>query len=159
MAQIEFIGIDNYFKRLNELGKYSIGLCKRALYDGAAVIADAVRAEVNALPTSDRDAKKGDPQPILSYEKDGLVDGLGVAKMKDDNGVIYTRIDFDGYNRLKSKKYPSGHPNSMVARAINSGTSKRRKNPFMNRAISKGRAKAQAAMAARMDADIEEIMK
>ena len=59
MAQIEFIGIDDYFKRLNELGKYSIGLCKRALYDGAAVIANSVRAEVNALPTSDRDAKNG----------------------------------------------------------------------------------------------------
>ena len=159
MAQIEFIGIDDYFKRLDELGKYSIGLCKRALYDGAAVIADAVRSEVNALPTSDRDAKKGDPQPVLEYEKDGLNEGLGVAKMKDDNGVIYTRIDFDGYNRLKSSKYPSGHPNSMVARAINSGTSKRKKNPFMSRAIRKGRAKAQAAMAARMDADIEEIMK
>ena len=159
MAQIEFIGIDDYFKRLDELGKYSIGLCKRALYDGAAVIADAVRAEVNALPTSDRDAKKGDPQPILEYEKDGLKDGLGIAKMKGDHGFIYTRIDFDGYNRLKSKKYPSGHPNSMVARAINSGTSKRKKNPFMNRAIRKGRAKAEAAMSARMDADINEIMK
>lgn len=158
MAKIEFVGIDDYFKRLDELGNMSIGLCKRALYDGAAVIADAVRDEVNALPTSDRDAKKGESQPILSYEKDGLIAGLGVAKMKDDNGVIYTRIDFDGYNRLKSKTYPSGHPNSMVARAINSGTSKRRKNPFMNRAISKGRAKAQSAMAARMDADIEKIM-
>lgn len=159
MAKIEFIGIDDYFKRLDELGKYSIGMCKRALYDGAAVVADAVRAEVNALPTSDRDAKKGDPQPILEYEKQGLQEGLGVAKMKDEHGVIYTRIDFDGYNRLKSKKYPNGHPNSMVARAINSGTSKRKKNPFMTRAVNKGRAKAQAAMAARMDADIEEIMK
>lgn len=159
MAQIEFIGIDDYFKRLDELGKYSIGLCKRALYDGAAVIADAVRSEVNALPTSDRDAKKGDPQPILEYEKQGLQEGIGVAKMKDEHGVIYTRIDFDGYNRLKSMKYPNGHPNSMVARAINSGTSKRRKNPFMSRAIRKGRAKAEAAMSARMDADINELMK
>lgn len=159
MAKIEFIGIDEYFKRLDELGKYSIGLCKRALYDGAAVIADAVRAEVNALPTSDRDGKKGEDQPILEYEKNGLQEGLGVTKMKSDNGFIYTRIDFDGYNRLKSKKYPNGHPNSMIARAINSGTSKRPKNPFMNRAIKKGRAKAEAAMKARMDADINEIMK
>lgn len=159
MAQIEFVGIDKYFERLDELGKHSIGLCKRALYDGAAVIANSVRAEVNALPTSDRDAKKGESQPILSYEKDGLVEGLGIAKMKDEHGVIYTRIDFDGYNRLKSKKYPSGHPNSMIARAINSGTSKRRKNPFMTRGVNKGKAQAQAAMSARMDADIEEIMK
>ena len=159
MAQIKFIGIDDYFAQLNKLGTKATGLCKRALYDGAAVIANSVRAEVNALPTSDRDAKKGESQPILSYEKDGLVEGLGIAKMKDEHGVIYTRIDFDGYNRLKSKKYPSGHPNSMIARAINSGTSKRRKNPFMTRGVNNGRAKAQAAMSARMDADIEEIMK
>lgn len=159
MATIKFYGIDEYLSKLDQLGKYSIGLCKRALYDGAGEIANAVRAEVNALPTSDRDAPKGEPKPILEYEKQGLVEGLGVAKMKDDNGVIYTRIDFDGYNRLKSKKYPSGHPNSMVARAINSGTSRRKKNPFMNRAVRNGRAKAENAMAARMDADIEEIMK
>ena len=159
MAQIKFIGIDDYFAQLNKLGTKATGLCKRALYDGAAVIANSVRAEVNALPTSDRDAKNGESQPILSYEKDGLVEGLGIAKMKDEHGVIYTRIDFDGYNRLKSKKYPSGHPNSMIARAINSGTSKRRKNPFMTRGVNKGRAQAQAAMSARMDADIEEIMK
>lgn len=156
MAHIEFMGIDAYLERLNKLGDKSTGLCKRALYDGAAVLANAVRDEINALPTSDRD---GDPQPVLEYEKDGLLDGLGIAKMKDNNGVISTRVDFDGYNRLKSKKYPSGHPNSMIARAINSGTSKRKKNPFMSRAIRKGIAKAQAAMAARMDADIEEIMK
>ena len=156
MAQIEFIGIDDYFKRLNELGKYSIGLCKRALYDGAAVLADAVRSEVQALPVTDRNTE---PQQVLSYERDGLLAGLGIAKMKDDGGVVSTRVDFDGYNRLKSKTYPNGHPNSMIARAINSGTSKRPKNPFMNRATRAARAKAEAAMAARMDADIEEIMK
>ena len=86
------------------------------------------------------------------------MEGLGVARMKDDGGVISTRVDFDGYNRMKSKKYPNGHPNSMIARAINSGTSKRPKNPFMKRAASKAKAKANAAMGARLDADIDEIM-
>lgn len=155
MPMIEFYGIDEYFAKLNELRQYSVGLCKRALFDGAGVLADAVRQEVNGLPTTDRN---GTPQEVLEYEKQGLQEGLGVAKMKDDNGMIYTRVDFDGYNRLRSKKYPSGHPNSMVARAINSGTSRRRKNPFMNRAVSKARNAAQNAMASRMDADIEKIM-
>ena len=155
MAQITFTGIDEYFEKLNQLGNKATGLCKRALYDGAAIVADAVRAEVQALPTTDHDET---PQGVFSYEKDGLLDGLGIAKMKDDNGVISTRVDFDGYNRLKSKKYPQGHPNSMIARAINSGTSKRPKNPFMNRAASKAKARANAAMAKRMDADINEIM-
>ena len=156
MARIEFTGIDEYFKKLDRLGDKATGVCKRALYDGAAVLADAVRTEVEALPTTDRN---GDPQQILEYEKQGLLEGMGIAKMRDDGGKISTRVDFDGYNRLRSKAYPNGHPNSMIARAINSGTSKRPKNPFMNRAIRKGRAKSEAAMAARMDADINEIMK
>ena len=156
MAKIEFVGIDEYLEKLNKVGDKTTGLCKRALYDGAAVLADAVRSEVQALPVTDRNTE---PQQVLSYERDGLLAGLGIAKMKDDGGVVSTRVDFDGYNRLKSKTYPNGHPNSMIARAINSGTSKRPKNPFMNRATRAARAKAEAAMAARMDADIEEIMK
>lgn len=156
MARIEFVGIDEYLDSLDQLGKKSKGLCKRALYDGAAVLADAVRAEVQSLPTTD---VNGDPDKVLEYEKEGLLEGLGITKMKDENGRIRTRVDFDGYNRLRSKKYPNGHPNSMIARAINSGSSTRKKNPFMARAVKKARAKAEAAMAARMDADIKEIMK
>ena len=156
MAKIQFTGIDAYIQQLSTLGNSSQGLCKRALYDGAAVVADAVRAEIEALPVTDVNEE---PQGILEYERDGLLEGLGIAKMKEDDGRVSTRVDFDGYNRLKSKAYPKGHPNSMVARAINSGTSARRKNPFMQRAIKKAREKAQQAMAARMDADINEIMK
>ena len=156
MARFEFTGIDEYLDKLNKVGDHAKGLCKRALYDGAAVVADAVRAEVQALPTTDRD---GSPQLPFEYEKQGLLDSLGVSKMKEKDGYIYTHIDFDGYNRMRSKKYPGGHPNSMIARAINSGTSKRPKNPFMTRAIHGARAACEAAMKSRMDADITEIMK
>lgn len=159
MAKIEFVGMDEYLAKLKQLGNDTEGLCKRALYDGAGVVADAVRSEVQSLPTTDRNASKGEAQGILEYEKEGLLEGLGVAAMKVENGRVMTRIDFDGYNRLKSKKYPKGHPNSMVARAINSGTSKRPKNAFMARAVKAARAKAQAAMSARIDADINNIMK
>lgn len=155
MAKIEFIGIDEYMRQLSTLGKSSQALCKRALYDGAAVLADTVRDEIEKLPTTDR---YGDPQLPLGKEKEGLLEGLGIARMKENDGRISTRVDFDGYNTLKSKKYPNGHPNSMIARAINSGTSRRPKNPFMARAVKKAREKAQKAMAARMDADINEIM-
>lgn len=156
MATINFIGLDEYLEQLKTLGNRVTGICKRALYEGAGVLAEHVRAQVEALPVTDVNEE---PQGILEYERDGLLEGLGIAKMRDDDGRISTRIDFDGYNRLKSKKYPNGHPNSMVARAINSGTSTRKKNPFMARAVKAARAKAQSAMAARMDADIAEIMK
>ena len=156
MAKIDFVGIDEYFDTLKKLGDKATGMCKRALYDGAGVLADAVRTEVQGLPTTDRN---GTPQQTLEYERDGLLAGLGIAGMKTDSNGVSTRVDFDGYNRLRSKQYPNGHPNSMVARAINSGTSKRPKNPFMARAVRKAKAKATDAMAARLDADIEQIMK
>ena len=156
MARLDFVGIDEYLAQLKELGDKANGLCKGALYDGAAVLADAVRAEVEALQTTDVNE---DPQGVFEYEKEGLLEGMGIAKMKDEDGRISTRVDFDGYNRMKSKKYPNGHPNSMIARAINSGTSKRKKNPFMSRAVKKARERANKAMSARMDSDINNIMK
>ena len=159
MARIEFYGVNEYFEKLERLGDKTTAVCKRALYDGAAVLADAVKAEVEALPVTDRNAPKGEQQGILEYEKQGLLEGMGIAKMRDENGKVETRVDFDGYNRLTSKAFPKGHPNAMVARAINSGTSRRPKNPFMARAVRKARAKANQAMAARLDADIKNIMK
>ena len=92
MARFEFTGIDEYLEQLNQVGDRAKGLCKRALYDGAAVVADAVRAEVQALPTTDRD---GSPQLPFEYEKQGLLEGLGVSKMKEKDGYIYTHIDFE----------------------------------------------------------------
>lgn len=156
MARLEFKGLDEYLDRLRDVQEKTVPLCKRALYDGAAVLADAVRSEVQALPTTDRN---GDPQAVFEYEKDGLLEGLGIAKMKDRKGYIYTRVDFDGYNRMTSHEYPKGHPNSMVARAINSGTSKRPKNPFMRRAAKKAAPGSEAAMKNRFDADLNSIMK
>ena len=156
MAKIEFVGIDKYFDQLEKLGNRVTGLCKRALYDGAGVVADEVRSEVTGLPTTDRN---GSPDKVLEYEKAGLLAGLGIASMKVNTNGVSTRVDFDGYNRLKSKSYPGGHPNSMVARAINSGTSRRTKNPFMARAVRKARSKAEDAMSARFDADTKKIVK
>lgn len=156
MSKITFTGIDEYFAQLSNLGDKAEGLCKRALYDGAGVVANEVRSEIQGLPTTD---KNGDPQQPFEYEVDGLLSGLGIAKMKDQDGRFSTRVDFDGYNRMKSQKYPNGKPNAMVARAINSGTSRRPKNPFMTRAVKRAREKAEKAMAARMDADINDIMK
>lgn len=158
MAKFEFTGIDEYLKQLNTLADKGEGICKRAVYDGAAVVANAVREEINKLQTTDKNPPKGEQLGVLSYERDGLLDGLGVAKIRNEDGYINTKVGFDGYNRLRSKKYPKGHPNMMIARSIESGSSMRRKNPFMTRALKAAKAKAAEAMKKRMDEDIEQIM-
>ena len=78
--------------------------------------------------------------------------------MENDNGYINTKIGFDGYNATKTKKYPNGQPNALIARSIESGTSKHQKTPFVRPAISKAKAKAEAAMAASVDKDINNTM-
>ena len=158
-SNFEFQGFDEYMKQLNELAVKTTGIVKRAVYEGAAVVANEVRNAVASLPVSDKNPPKGEPLGILRYERDGLIEGLGLAAMKDDNGFIYTHIGFDGYNRLKSKKYPNGHPNSMIARSIESGSSVRAKHPFMAKALKAARENSINAMRVQMDTDIHNIIK
>lgn len=154
----EFVGFDEYMAKLNELQANTTSLIKRAVYDGAAVVANEVRASIEALPSTDRNPPKGELLGVLDYEKEGLLEGLGLSGMKNDDGFIYTHVGFEGYNRLKSKKYPKGHPNSMIARSIESGSSVRAKHPFMRKALQNAKAKAINAMAARLDEDISNIV-
>lgn len=154
----EFVGFDEYLAKLNELQANTTSLIKRAVYDGAAVVANEVRASIEALPSTDRNPPNGEPLGVLDYEKDGLLEGLGLSGMKNDDGFIYTHVGFEGYNRLKSKKYPKGHPNSMIARSIESGSSVRAKHPFMRKALQNAKQKAINAMAARLDEDISNIV-
>ena len=160
MATLTFKGIDEYTDKLEQAQKHATGIIKRAVYDGAGVLADEVRRQIQTLPVQRTNPPSGEHlNGVFSYEKDGLLNSMGVAKIRDDAGHIGTRIFFDGYNRMKSKKYPNGHPNSLIARSINSGTSVRAKIPFLNRAVSKARAKVEAAMQARLDSDLNKIMK
>lgn len=156
MAKFEFTGISEYTAALDRLSDKAEGMIKRAVFDGAKEIADAVRAEISALPeVSVNPPSGGQMNGVFSYEKQGLLSGMGLAKMRNAGGFIHTQVGFEGYNRLKSKSYPNGHPNALIARAVNSGTSYRRKIPFINRAVKAAQAAAEAAMRARLDADLE----
>ena len=161
MATFEWHGFDDYMKELDKLAKSTTGMVKRAVYQGAAVVANEVRAHIEALPVTDRNPTKESKEllGVLEYERDGLLEGLGLSTMKDDNGFIYTAVGFDGYNRLTSEKYPKGHPNAMVARSIESGSSMRKKHPFMRPALKAAQERAVEAMRVQMDMDIQSIVK
>lgn len=68
------------------------------------------------------------------------------------------KIGFDGYNNIRSKRWPQGQPNQMVARAIESGTS------WMSKTVCRqggepGEKQALAAMQKRAESEINKIMK
>ena len=154
MARLQFKGLDTYIAQLEKAADKTTGLMKRAVFDGAAQVANAAHAQVAALPVVDEytPPSKLPIRGIRQEQKQGLLAGLGLAKMRDDGGYINTHIGFDGYNSF-------GQPNSMIARSINSGSSTRAKIPFMQRAISASKGAAEGAMAARFDADIKSIIK
>lgn len=54
MAKIEFKGLEEYIAKLNRLEALSRDkVIGAAVYDGAQIVADAVRASIQALPTDE----------------------------------------------------------------------------------------------------------
>lgn len=163
MASIKLEGLEQYQKELEALDRSITGLLKRGVYDGAAVVANAVRASISALPAvSDKAAmmayRSGEKGTLSESQKAGLLSGLNLSEMKESGSVVDTKLSFGGYNSVRTKKFPKGQPNIMVAASVESGTSATRKQPFMRNAVNKAKARARAAMEATVTSDIEKIM-
>lgn len=165
MAKIELIGFDRYTAKIAALQRDSTKMCKAVVYPGAAVLAEKIRAETEALPTiSDAEAlgnfRSGTVNDALSVsQKIGLVESLGISGIKKDRGgMVQTSVGFTGYNGVKTRHFPNGQPNAEVARSLEKGTSYLKRNRFVERAVKAAREEAIAAMAAEADAYIEKKM-
>lgn len=164
MAKIIMRGLDEYMKKLEALDVSRTAVMKVAVYEGADEVADAIREAIKALPEVKTSKAVSDWRQqvpvdgITKAQKDGLLDGLYVARMEDDLDSVYTTIGFDGYNRVKTKKYPKGQANSMIARAVESGSSARRKTPFVRPAVNRVKDRAIQRMADKLDETINQIM-
>ena len=96
---------------------------------------------------------------LTSAQKKGLQEGLGVSPMENDNGYWNVKVGFDGYNKVKTRKYPNGQPNALIARATESGSSVREKTPFVRPAVSASQKKALEAAKIKIDQRIFAIKK
>ena len=147
MAKFQFAGIDAYIAALQKIGDDTDETIRNAIYDGAGLVADAVRDAIKALPT---DSKHGTSENkidgVTAVQKQGLLDGFGISPMKDDNGFINVKLGFAGYNKQRTKKYPNGQPNALIARSVNSGTSFRKKTQFVDKAVKSSKSACEAAM-------------
>lgn len=160
MAKIEFKGLEEYSAKLNRLEALSRDkIIGAAVYDGAAIVADAVKAEIQALPVDDSHSKEKKAVGPTQEVKDALLQGMGVAPLRTDNGFVNVKVGFDGYDGHPTVKYPQGHPIPMLARAVQSGTSWMQGNPFVKTSVRKARKTAEAAMARRVEEEIDKIMK
>ena len=164
MAKFQFRGLEEYAQMLQEIGANTQEICGAGVYAMAEVVTDKIRANLDALPTVDeaealaayREQRK---TSLTSAQKKGLQASLGISKIENDNGYWNVKVGFDGYNKVKTRKYPNGQPNALIARATESGSSVREKTPFVRPAVSASQKKALEAAKIKIDQRIFAIKK
>lgn len=160
MARMTISGFDEYIAKLEKLSQDNSQTFDDVVKAGAGVIADAVRSNLQALPVNNGYAPPGELlQGVTSVQKAGLNAGLGISPLRKGGNVYDRKVGFDGYNGQKTKKYPNGQPNSVIARSVCSGTSFRAKNDFVGRAVRSKRSDAENKMAKKFDEAIEKLMR
>lgn len=137
--EIKLNGIDELEMKLSRIGDTE--LAKEVVMAGAQPVADEIR---KGLERNLRGSKNsmGD-----------LLDSLGIAPPDIDyNGNTNTKIGFDGYDR-------KGTPNVLKARAMESGTSKQKKKPFIRPAVNRSKERAIQEMQKKLNEKIDIIFK
>jgi HK97 gp10 family phage protein len=153
MATCKPIGIDNFIKDLEGRETAFKTIAGGAVYVGAGIIADELRKNIEALPDRapgiirNGEMRRG----VTKYQKAAMLSGMGVSHMRNENGTYDIKIGFQGYDDEVTAQYPKGHPISMIARSVESGTSWLQKTPFIFPAYQKAHARAEAAMAEKLE--------
>lgn len=137
MAKFKFEGIDKYVDSLEKLGgKNTESVLKYAVYPGAAVVANAIRAEIESNHKDTGD----------------LAASLTLTPMRNDNGFINTKVSFGGYDSR-------GVPNAVKAAALESGTSRGQKaTHFITKTVKSVSEKATDEMSKALDEKIKELI-
>ena len=125
-------GLYQYEKLLAELGADVEKMAKYAIYPAAGEVLDALKA---ATPRDTGD----------------LADSEILTHFRTEEGYVYTAIVFDGYDR-------SGTPNSLKARAIESGTSRMKKHPFIRPTVNSIKQRVIEKIAQGTDEYISKVM-
>ena len=136
MAKFQFRGIEEYTESLERIGGQNAAkVLKYAVYPGASVIADAIRAAAER------------------YKDTGeLLSSISIARMRNDNGYVNTKITFAGYDQ-------KGVPNALKAAALESGTSRGQKaTHFISKATKGATDRAISEMSKALDEKLEQIM-
>jgi hypothetical protein len=109
LAKFKFGGITEYTETLERLGKNNTEkILKYAVYPAAGIVADAITDALGA------------------HHKSGeLEKSVSLTAMRNDNGYVYTKVHFSGYDtKKKSKAFPNGVPNAVKAASLESGNSR-----------------------------------
>ena len=132
-------GLEEYLSALENLEFNAEGMAGQAIYEGAKVVADAVKNNLEALPTKkphERSEGRRNPTP---EEKQGLIDGFGISRKETRNGYINVKLGFSGTNA-------NGAKNSSVAMRFEAGTTDCERLALVAKAVRQSRGAAEEAI-------------
>lgn len=160
MPKLTIDGVNDFVLRAERMANGFNAVASAALYAGAGVVADAIKAEIRNLPEQKGYLKDGERRnEVTPDEKQDLIKGVGIAHFKRENGNIDTAVGFDGYSRHETEKYPNGVPLPLIARSIESGSSVRQKHPIFRKVAKSCESAAKAAMEEAARKKFEELSK
>ena len=109
--QIQIDGMAEISETLSKLEERAPAVAAKALYEGAAVMQDAIFREMNAVKTAPfKYAKSGEMRLPSPEEKDVLMQaGVGIAKFDKDGAEVDTSVGFNqsGYADVNFKHMSS----------------------------------------------------
>lgn len=154
--KVDVTGFEALQRQFQDMEKDLNGAVKAALFNGAKIAADEVKAGLQSLPTAGTDQLDSDGNAryqraghMLSgptpKQKEDLIESMGVASFREQNGKMTTSIGFNGYGR-STWKGGQKLPNQVLMREVESGTSWMRKHPVIRPAVTRTREKIKAEM-------------
>lgn len=156
MPKMYVEGLDDFAEVFKDMNSDIEHALKMGVYDGAHELFTEIQRQIQALPEDDKKSKHRD---ITAKQKQGLLSGLYGSKITVEDGNVYEWISFEGYNDVRTEKYPHGQPNIMIARTFESGGTYANKRIFMTKAKNIARPKALAATKATFEKEISKLNK
>lgn len=150
-------GINTYIAQLNTLISLESETCGKAIYSAAGIVADEVRKNIEAIPKATHSGSV--TRGITDEQRQGLLDGFGISHERTDGEFRHVKLGMDGYNDTRTKKYPQGQPNAMIARVVESGSEYHKKTPFISKAVRATKEQAEGKMAEVIDESIHAIFR
>lgn len=143
----EVTGIEELTAKMQKLPDKGADVAALALYEGAAIVADAVSSAVQGIATQPfKYPVKNGRTRLPSPEEKALVMSArkGVAKFNKNRSRVDTSVGMQnaGYGTINGKVKPI----PQVANAINSGTSFMRPQPFFRKAVESSAGAAAGAI-------------
>lgn len=159
---------DDFYKFVSDMKQLEMNvndICEKAVYEGAGYLASKVKSALSDLPTESH--TNGKPpyavdrqlSSISSTQKKDLINSFGITPVRNDNGFIHHKIGFDGYGSYRTRSYPQGIPNQLLARSLEKGTSFLKKNPVITRTVKAEKENTIKTMETKIKKEIERKLK